>query len=160
MERGPFGCGGGILVWAGIVFHRRTELHAFLGGTVTARRHGHKVLQQLSEAQSAQTVPSWTIMRVCVCVDNLGDEFLQGEDIHCMDWTARFPDMNPMEHAWDPLGRRVAARRLPPGITPELRTALREERDQLPMELLDHLEEGMSSHCEVCVTVRGNHTTC
>lgn len=31
---------------------------------------------------------------------NLEDEFLEGEDIYHMDWPARSPDMNPIEHAW------------------------------------------------------------
>ncbi|GFW95865.1 hypothetical protein TNCV_1625251 [Trichonephila clavipes] len=31
-----------------------------------------------------------------------------------MDWPARSPDLNPIEHVWDFLGRRLAARTLPP----------------------------------------------
>ncbi|GFT81581.1 hypothetical protein TNCV_3674131 [Trichonephila clavipes] len=31
-----------------------------------------------------------------------------------MDWPARSPDLNPIEHVWEFLGRRLAARTLPP----------------------------------------------
>ncbi|GFX71231.1 hypothetical protein TNCV_3410011 [Trichonephila clavipes] len=31
-----------------------------------------------------------------------------------MDWPARSPDLNPIEHVWVFLGRRLAARTLPP----------------------------------------------
>ncbi|GFY10085.1 uncharacterized protein TNCV_1946301 [Trichonephila clavipes] len=31
-----------------------------------------------------------------------------------MDWLARSPNLNPIEHVWDFLGRRLAARTLPP----------------------------------------------
>ncbi|GFX96693.1 uncharacterized protein TNCV_244801 [Trichonephila clavipes] len=31
-----------------------------------------------------------------------------------MDWPARSPDLNPIKHVWDFLGRRLAARTLPP----------------------------------------------
>ncbi|GFX16646.1 transposable element Tcb1 transposase [Trichonephila clavipes] len=41
---------------------------------------------------------------------NIVDECLQSEDITRMDWSAYSPDLNPIEHVWDMLGRRIAAR--------------------------------------------------
>ncbi|GFU62568.1 hypothetical protein TNCV_1314031 [Trichonephila clavipes] len=41
-----------------------------------------------------------------------------------MDWPARSPDLNPIQHVWDFLGRRFAARTLPPVTIRELRLAL------------------------------------
>ncbi|GFU44109.1 transposable element Tcb1 transposase [Trichonephila clavipes] len=37
------------------------------------------------------------------------DECLQSEDITRMDWTAYSSDLNPIEHVWDMLGRRIAS---------------------------------------------------
>ncbi|GFW70179.1 transposable element Tcb1 transposase [Trichonephila clavipes] len=37
-------------------------------------------------------------------------ECLQSEDITRMDWPAYSPDLNPIEHVWDMLGQRIAAR--------------------------------------------------
>ncbi|GFW97183.1 transposable element Tcb1 transposase [Trichonephila clavipes] len=55
---------------------------------------------------------------------NIVDESLQSEDIARMDWPAYSPDLNPIEHVWDMLGRRIAARQPPPTCLPELRGAL------------------------------------
>ncbi|GFX30813.1 transposable element Tcb1 transposase [Trichonephila clavipes] len=55
---------------------------------------------------------------------NIVDECLQSEDITRMDWPAYSPDLNPIEHVWDMLGRRIAARQPPPTCLPELRRAL------------------------------------
>ncbi|GFU19636.1 hypothetical protein TNCV_153281 [Trichonephila clavipes] len=44
-----------------------------------------------------------------------------------MDWPARSPDLNPIEHVWDFLGRRLTARTLPPVTIRELRLALQDE---------------------------------
>ncbi|GBN48425.1 hypothetical protein AVEN_84470-1 [Araneus ventricosus] len=38
----------------------------------------------------------------------LVDEFLESEDIRRMDWPARSPDLNPIEHVWDDLARAIA----------------------------------------------------
>ncbi|GFV03171.1 transposable element Tcb2 transposase [Trichonephila clavipes] len=38
------------------------------------------------------------------------EELLESEDITRMDWPAYSPDLNPIEHVWDALGRRIAAR--------------------------------------------------
>ncbi|GFY10502.1 uncharacterized protein TNCV_2565301 [Trichonephila clavipes] len=38
------------------------------------------------------------------------DECLQSEDIIRMDWPAYSSDLNPIEHVWDMLGQRIAAR--------------------------------------------------
>ncbi|GFV54738.1 transposable element Tcb1 transposase [Trichonephila clavipes] len=44
---------------------------------------------------------------------NIVDECLQSKDITRMDWPAYSPDLNPIEHVWDMLGRRIAARQPP-----------------------------------------------
>ncbi|GFV01734.1 hypothetical protein TNCV_1672701 [Trichonephila clavipes] len=34
---------------------------------------------------------------------------LESEDIERMDWPARSPDLNPIEHVWDFLGRQLGS---------------------------------------------------
>ncbi|GFW39624.1 transposable element Tcb1 transposase [Trichonephila clavipes] len=55
---------------------------------------------------------------------NIADECIQSEDITRMDWPAYSPDLYPIEHVWDMLGRRIAAHQPPPSGLPELRMAL------------------------------------
>ncbi|GFV98709.1 transposable element Tcb1 transposase [Trichonephila clavipes] len=67
------------------------------------------------------------------------EQLLESEDIERMDWPARSPDLNPIEHVWDFLGRRLAAPTLPPVTIRELRLALQDEWAAMPQQLIDTL---------------------
>ncbi|GFU49901.1 transposable element Tc3 transposase [Trichonephila clavipes] len=60
------------------------------------------------------------------------EQLLESEDIERMDWPARNLDLNPIEYVWDFLGRRLAARTLPPVTIRELRLALQDEWAAMP----------------------------
>ncbi|GFV65033.1 transposable element Tc3 transposase [Trichonephila clavipes] len=79
------------------------------------------------------------------------EQLLKSEDIECMDWPARSPDLNPIEHVWDFLGRRLAARTLPPVTIRELRLALQDEWGAMPQQLIDTLNFCMGRCCETCL---------
>ncbi|GFU42385.1 transposable element Tcb1 transposase [Trichonephila clavipes] len=85
------------------------------------------------------------------------EQLLESEDIERMDWAARSPDLNPIEHVWDFLGRRLAARTLPPVTIRELRLALQDEWAAMPQRLIDTLILSMGRRCETCLAVRGDH---
>ncbi|GFS72196.1 transposable element Tc1 transposase [Trichonephila clavipes] len=85
------------------------------------------------------------------------EQLLASEDIERMDWPERSPDLNPIEHVWDFLGRRLAARTLPPVTIRDLRLALQDEWAAMPQQLIDTLILSMGRRCETCLAVRGDH---
>ncbi|GFX62197.1 transposable element Tcb2 transposase [Trichonephila clavipes] len=82
------------------------------------------------------------------------EQLLDSEDIERMDWPARSPDLNPIEHVWDFLGRRLVARTLPLVTIRELRLALQDEWAAMPQQLIDTLILSMGRRCETCLAVR------
>ncbi|GFW63318.1 transposable element Tcb2 transposase [Trichonephila clavipes] len=84
------------------------------------------------------------------------EQLLESEDIERMDWPARSPDLNPIGHVWDFLGRRLAARTLPPVTIRELRLALQDERAAMPQQLIDTLILSMGRRCETCLAINPN----
>ncbi|GFX66951.1 transposable element Tcb2 transposase [Trichonephila clavipes] len=96
--------------------------------------------------------------RQCPCHRTVAaKQLLESEDIERMDWPARSPDLNPIEHVWDFLGRRLAARTLPPVTIRELRLVLQDEWAAMPQQLIGTLILSMGRRCETCLAVRGDH---
>ncbi|UYV78948.1 hypothetical protein LAZ67_17000439, partial [Cordylochernes scorpioides] len=147
--------GGSLLVWAGISSSRRTPLHIFSGGTLTAQRYRDEILEPYLRPYRDQIGHNLILMD-----DNarphrarLVNEYLQSENIRRMDWPARSPDLNPIEHVWDALGKRIGARHPSPRTLVELRTALLEEWGLLPLDLLQSLVNSMRARCETLIAV-------
>ncbi|GFW66107.1 transposable element Tc3 transposase [Trichonephila clavipes] len=69
-----------------------------------------------------------------------------------MDWPARSPDLNTIEHVWD-----FSRQTLPPVTIRELRLALQDEWAAMPQQLIDTLILSMGRRCETCLAVRGDH---
>ncbi|GFV04368.1 transposable element Tcb2 transposase [Trichonephila clavipes] len=88
----------------------------------------------------------------------LVEDFLFEEGIVRMEWPACSLDMNPIEHAWDALGRRVACLQQPPRIIQELERALLEEWDRIPQLVINSFIDSMPQRCSTLLGVRGNHT--
>ncbi|GFY07164.1 transposable element Tcb1 transposase [Trichonephila clavipes] len=89
---------------------------------------------------------------------NIVDGCLRSEDITRMDWPAYSPDLNPIEHVWDMLGRRIAARQPPPTCLPELRRALLDEWCNIPQDQMDNLILSMPRRCKACIASSGRYT--
>ncbi|GFX97139.1 transposable element Tcb2 transposase [Trichonephila clavipes] len=72
-----------------------------------------------------------------------------------MDWPAYSPDLNPIEHVWDALGRRIAARLHHLEKTQQLKQKLIEECANLPQEMLHQLILSMQKLCEATIAFLG-----
>ncbi|GFX64176.1 transposable element Tc3 transposase [Trichonephila clavipes] len=86
------------------------------------------------------------------------DDFLETENIQRMSWPANSPDLNPIVHVWDMLGRQTAALSHPPSSVTELKRALQEAWNCLSPQLIHHLIASMVNNRAECLAVRGDHT--
>ncbi|GFY07607.1 transposable element Tc3 transposase [Trichonephila clavipes] len=75
-----------------------------------------------------------------------------------MYWPAYLPDLNPIEHVWDMLGRRIAARQSSPTCLPELRRALLDEWCDIPQDQIHNLILSMPRRCKACTASSRRHT--
>ncbi|GFU64874.1 transposable element Tc3 transposase [Trichonephila clavipes] len=119
--------GAGWLVWGGSILGSRTDLHV-QSVTMTGHIYRDVVLEQHVRLFRGAMGAEFLFMddNARPHHANIVDECLQSEDIARMDWPAYSPDLNPIEHGWDMLDRRIAARQPPLTFLPELWRALLE----------------------------------
>ena len=72
-----------------------------------------------------------------------------------LDWPAQSPDINPIEHLWDELERRLRARPNPPTSVPDLTNALVAEWKQIPAAMFQHLVESLPRRVEAVIAAKG-----
>ncbi|GFW19316.1 transposable element Tcb2 transposase [Trichonephila clavipes] len=151
--------GHGVLVCGGIMLGSRTDLHIFDADSVNGTRYCNEILLLYVRLFRVAMGLQFLFMD-----DNApchrtvaAEQLLESEDIERMDWPARSPDLNPIEHVWDVLGRRLAARTLPPVTIRELRLVLQDEWAAMPQQLIDTLILSMGRRCETCLAGRGDH---
>ncbi|GFU80441.1 transposable element Tcb2 transposase [Trichonephila clavipes] len=120
--------GAGWLVWGEIILGSRTDLH-FQSVTMTCHIYRDVILEQHVRLFRGTMGTEFMFMddNTHAHRTNIVDECLQSEDITRMDWPAYSLDLNPIEHVWDILTRRISAHQPPLTCLPELRRALLDE---------------------------------
>ena len=84
--------------------------------------------------------------------------YLHGEAMISVPWPAMSPDLNPIEHIWDMLGRRIHSREPPVQNIRQLEAALHREWQQLSQQDIRRLTGGMRRRVEAVIQARGGCT--
>lgn len=155
------------MVWAGISLEAKTEI-VFITGPGTRRNAGGLTARRyIEEILANHVVP---------LAENIGDEFILMQDnarphtaritkeyleeagISVMEWPARSPDLNPIEHLWDELKRRIRGRNPAPETLLQLREAIEEEWAGIPQDVVKKLIRSMKNRMTACRRARGGNT--
>ncbi|KAI3365747.1 hypothetical protein L3Q82_000757 [Scortum barcoo] len=137
---------GSVMVWGGISLGGRTALHVLARGSLTAIRYRDEILRPLVRPYAGAVGPGFLLMQdnARPHVAGVCQQFLQDEGIDAMDWPARSPDLNPIEHIWDIMSRSIHHQRhVAPQTVQELADALVQVWEEIPQETIRHLIRSM-----------------
>ena len=148
------------MVWGGISLGGRTALHVLARGSLTAIRYRDEILRPLVRPYAGAVGPGFLLMQdnARPHVAGVCQQFLQEEGIDAMDWPARSPDLNPIEHIWDIMSRSIHQRHVTPQTVQELADALVQVWEEIPQETIRHLIRSMPRRCREVIQARGGHT--
>ncbi|KAI3354701.1 hypothetical protein L3Q82_019193 [Scortum barcoo] len=133
LQHDRFGSGS-VMVWGGISLGGRTALHVLARGSLTAIRYRDEILRPLVRPYAGAVGPGFLLMQdnARPHVAGVCQQFLQDEGIDAMDWPARSPDLNPIEHIWDIMSRSIHQRHVAPQTVQELADALVQVWEEIP----------------------------
>ena len=83
--------------------------------------------------------------------------FLAQNNVNILPWLPLSPDMNPIEHIWDELGRRARTNHQMNNVQ-DLTQALQLEWQALPNVLIRHYVNSMRWRIRACIASNGSHT--
>ena len=84
-------------------------------------------------------------------------QFLNRNNVNVRPWPAVSPDMNPIEHIWDHLGRKVRARGNVHNLR-DLENALIQEWNNIPNVVIRRYIRSLRGRLAACINSRGGHT--
>ena len=148
------------MVWGAFSRHHKTALHIFRRN-VTGESYRDDVLQPIVEPffQAHQDLDIFQHDNARPHRARVAADFLQQANIEVMSWPALSPDMSPIEHAWDELGRHIRSRSGPaPATLEELADTLTREWNAIPQETFSNLVLSMRRRCNACIAAAGGHT--
>ena len=126
------------MVWGGISHGIKSQL-IIVASNMTAVRYRYEIFRPVAVPlvqqrnlilQQDNARPH--VARVC-------HDFLANNNIAPLAWPPYSPDLTPIEYKWDKLDRRVRKRRNPPATRAQLRNALIDEWNNIPMRTVNAL---------------------
>lgn len=155
-EHDRFG-GGSVCVWGGVTWNGRTDLIR-IDGNLTARRYIDEILRPVVTPFINQH-PGYLFQQ-----DNarphtayITRAYFNANNINLLQWPSRSPDLAPIEHVWDYLGRH-ARERHDVSTRDRMWQALRQEWQAMPQQEIQRVIGSMRRRCIACVRSNGGHT--
>lgn len=151
--------GGTIMVWAGISIGGRTDL-VLIERNMTAQVYLEQVILPVVVPYAGAVGENFIFMQdnarphVARIVMNV----LEQQHISLLEWPAQSPDMNPLEHLWDKLQRKVTNSNDHINGPRELFRVLQREWRAIPQEEIDNLILTIRNRIRAVINNRGGHT--
>lgn len=88
----------------------------------------------------------------------MAKKWFEDQGFKVLVWPAQSPDLNPIEHLWNHLKRKLNEYEIPPRGIHELWERVEKEWDAIPKEVVQNLIASMPRRCAAVVEAKGGHT--
>ncbi|CAH2009467.1 unnamed protein product [Acanthoscelides obtectus] len=148
----------GVMVCGAIAYGSRSPL-IFIRGNMNAQHYIHEVLEpHLLPYLDTLADPTFQQDNARPHVARVTIDFSQHNDVTLLPWPPRSPDLSPIEHVWDMMGRRLLNLQRPPQTLEALREELLVAWNEIPQEDIDRLIRSMPRRVGEWVAHQGAST--
>lgn len=148
---------GSVMVWAGISLHTKTDL-VIVNGNLNAAQFQNQVLRPHLIPHMQANRPMTLAHDNAPChTARTTRQILRNNNVQVMDWPPCSPDLNPIEHVWDELGRRVRSLRQQQNVQ-QLSNDLLQVWNAIPQRFLFNFINSMRARCLAVIRSNGGHT--
>ena len=149
--------GGSVHIWGGITHTGKTEVH-LIQGNLTGQRYVAQILTPYVVPYIQRNGQIFQQDNARPHVARVSIDYLQQENIETLPWPSKSTDLNPIEHLWDELERRLRQRQQAPTNLQDLWNAVQEEWNNIPQYKVRKLVASMRSRCQAVIEAQGGHT--
>lgn len=156
IQRDRYG-GGSVMVWAGIYHDGKTDL-VTVAGNLTSQRYCNEIIQPVVMPFMQQhNVGIFQQDNARPHTARHTQHVLRLNNVRVLPWPARSPDLSPIEHLWDHLGRQVRENHDVDNVR-DLERALQYEWTRIPLRTIRKLVGSMRRRCMAVLSANGGHT--
>ncbi|GFT95987.1 transposable element Tcb1 transposase [Trichonephila clavipes] len=144
--------------WGAISYHERSNLQR-IEGNLNSNRYVREVLQ-------LEVVPflhgiSGTILHQDNARSHVAKtvrDFCSAQHMQLLPWPAYSPDMSPIVHVWDFVGRRLARDPFPAASKDEFLLRIQAIENSFPQAYIQNLFDSMPYRIAALIAARGGYT--
>jgi len=149
--------GGSVMIWAGISLHTKTPI-VIIDGNLNARRYIDEVIQPIVIPHVQANRGMIFMQDNAPChIARATTHMLAANRVQVLRWPSKSPDLNPIEHVWDLLDRRVRQRPVQQNLH-ELEMDLVQEWTALFQRSIRNYVMSMRARCLAVIAADGGHT--
>lgn len=154
--------GGSVTVWACFSNDCKLPMH-ILNGTLTGLKYRDDILRDIVvphfDAHNLASRPLYMDDNARPHRARVVREYLESEAVDVIPWPAMSPDLNPLEHVWDQIGRQIDEKEPPCQNLQELRQEIQLRWRNFPQNKLRRLVHSMRRRVQEVCQKRGGYTT-
>lgn len=146
------------MVWGGISSAHRTRLVPLQGNlTAVAYRDNVRAAEVVPFVNAHPNVIFQQDNAPCHTA-NVSRIYLNTNNVNVLPWPSKSPDLNPIEHLWDILDKKIRCLPVVPQTLPALQQALVREWNNIPQHQIQALIASMRRRCTAVIQANGGHT--
>jgi hypothetical protein len=114
------------------------------------------IFQQDNDPKHASVLLMGNEMRKARAPKQIVAGWFKDNDVTVLQWPSQSPDLNPIEHLWEELDRRL--RKKTYKKLDKLMEAIKEEWQKIPLERIIKLVDSMPKRCQAVIDAKGYST--